>query len=84
MFHATWCEHCFKLIRFWERVAEKYHKKINFGEVECEENEDLRDRFSISTFPSFIYYPDAITMYTFIGYRNMDNISNWIDNELWK
>lgn len=84
MFHAPWCEHCFKLIRFWERVAEKYYKTINFGEVECEENEDLRDHFSISVFPSFIYYPNATTMHTFIGYRNMENITDWIEKEIWK
>ena len=83
MFHGDWSEHCKKMFRFWDEVADKYHKTINFGELECGENEDMRDRFSISTFPTFMYYPNHTNMYLFIGYRTIDNITEWIDQKLW-
>lgn len=80
MFHKN---NDLKMFNFWNTVAEKYHQKMNFGEIDCALFQDIRDRFSVNIFPTFMYYPEDGNMYPFIGYRTIDNITDWIDNQKW-
>jgi len=52
--------------------------------IKSNDNEDLRDRFDIPLFPSFMYFSLDGEMHPFIGYRTIDNITDWINSEKWK
>jgi Ser-tRNA(Ala) deacylase AlaX len=49
-----------------------------------EDNEDVRDRIQVSGFPSLLYFADDNKMYKYKDFRNMENITHFIESEGWK
>ena len=58
-FYAPWCGHCKRLAPVWEELSEKLIGKVNFGEVDCDAESGLCDRFNIQGFPSMFFLVDG-------------------------
>lgn len=77
MFYAPWCGHCQKLHPIWLDLA-KFHdpSKVSIGQVNCDENPYLKDRFTILGFPSLIFFYQG-KMYEFDGRRDLEKLKEF-------
>eukprot|EP01098_Paradermamoeba_levis_P007745 TRINITY_DN3221_c0_g1_i1.p1 TRINITY_DN3221_c0_g1~~TRINITY_DN3221_c0_g1_i1.p1 ORF type:complete len:273 (-),score=90.71 TRINITY_DN3221_c0_g1_i1:44-862(-) len=51
-FYAPWCIHCKNLAPTWEKFALSQKGKVFVGAVNCDEEKELAQRFSIRGFPT--------------------------------
>lgn len=55
-FFAEWCGPCKLTDGDYEHFASTYHEKAIFARVDCDENEDAAQEFSIDSMPTFICF----------------------------
>ena len=65
-FGAPWCGFCRKLHPVMEKIAGE--SDFPFYEVNCDEEQELAERFDISTLPTVIFFQDGKAKDQFIGY----------------
>jgi thiol-disulfide isomerase/thioredoxin len=62
LFYAAWCPHSKTTLKQWYAYKEKYSKtgdySISFSEIDCDENTNLADKYSIDEYPTIILLLD--------------------------
>ena len=66
-FWATWCGPCMYMGPVFEKLAEKYARKIVFGKLNVDENSDIAGKFGVSGIPTFIIFKDGNEVRRVIG-----------------
>lgn len=56
-FYATWCGPCKMTAPILERLAEKYHGRMDVYKVDVDRQQELASMFGISSIPSFLFIP---------------------------
>ncbi|KAK8827610.1 hypothetical protein WA577_007157, partial [Blastocystis sp. JDR] len=54
-FYTNWCTQSKKLAPIWIDLTNKNEGKVNFGEVNAMENNELTQRFGVTNYPTLIY-----------------------------
>ncbi len=75
-FFAEWCAPCMMMIPAIDSLAEKFRGKIKFGKVDVSENQEISQRFNVSSIPNFTLFKDGKQIETFIGSRSEDDFEN--------
>lgn len=78
-FHVPWCQHCQRLAPVWEELSQlqDFPDHTRFGEVNCEEEPDLCERFRIPGYPMVRAFHDGM-YHEFRGMRNKEDISSFV------
>ncbi len=66
-FYAEWCMPCLMMAPVLDELAEKFSGKIKFGKINVDENQELAQKFSISSIPNFILFKDGKQISQFVG-----------------
>jgi len=66
-FSADWCMPCVMMGPIVDEMAEKFKGKIKVGKVNIEDNQELAQKFNISSIPNFIVFKDGKVEEQFIG-----------------
>ena len=66
-FYAEWCMPCLMMAPILDELSEKFKKNINFGKVNVEDNQELAQKFNISSIPNMILFKDGKMVDQFIG-----------------
>lgn len=66
-FSAEWCMPCLMMAPIIDELSEKFKGKIKFGKVDVGENQELAQRFNVSSIPNFILLKDGEVIEQFIG-----------------
>ena len=66
-FSADWCMPCKMMDPIIEELSEKFKGKINFGKVDVEGNQELAQKFNVSSIPNFVLLKDGNMIEQFIG-----------------
>jgi thioredoxin len=53
-FTAKWCGPCKKISPYFEKFSSEY-PKIKFYKIDVDENQELAERYQISSIPTFIF-----------------------------
>lgn len=76
-FWATWCGPCMMLSPILAEIAEEYEDVV-IGKVNVDEEPALAARFGIASIPTLMLFKDGKNIDTAIGYRNKDQVLDFI------
>ncbi|WP_300386680.1 thioredoxin [Clostridium sp.] len=80
-FWAQWCGPCKMLAPVLEAV-EKDLEEVRFVKVEVDENEELADKYQISTIPTLLIFKDGEIVDTIVGFMPKDVLKAKINKNL--
>ncbi|CAD8065838.1 unnamed protein product [Paramecium primaurelia] len=73
-----------EFIPIFDKLAEEFKTtNMYFSAVDIYENEDVRDRIVVSTFPQLVYFDMNSLMYRYSGELTFEDVSNFVRNEEW-
>lgn len=72
-FYADWCMPCLMMVPVTEEIARKFKGKIKFGKVNIEDNQELAQKFNVSSIPTFILFKDGKQADQFVGSRSIED-----------
>jgi len=77
-FYAPWCGHCQKLAPIWEELASST-KDFKVAKVNCQEEDDLANRFAIKGFPTLKFFHEG-KFYDYRSDRNVEAFTKFATN----
>ena len=80
-FWAKWCGPCKMLTPVLE-VLEKELEDVKFVKVDVDENEELADKYQISTIPTLLIFKDGKVVDTLVGFMPKDILKTKISKNL--
>ena len=66
-FFAEWCMPCLMMAPVIDELSEKFQGKIKFGKVDVGENQELAQKFGVSSIPNFMLFKDGEKIEQFVG-----------------
>ena len=66
-FYADWCMPCLMMAPIMEELSEKFKGKIKFGKLNIEDNQELSQKFRISSIPNMILFNNGQVLKQFVG-----------------
>ena len=73
-FSATWCGPCKMLAPVLDEVSEEYAGKVNFFNVDVDENPDLAMQYKIMNIPALVVLKKGEKVDTQVGFAPKENI----------
>ncbi len=83
-FSADWCMPCQMMEPIIEELSEKFKGKIKFGKVNVENNQELAQRFNVSSIPNFVLLKDGSMIEQFVGSRSEQEFEEKLEEKLEK
>ncbi|KAL4581381.1 hypothetical protein LXL04_017595 [Taraxacum kok-saghyz] len=65
-FGIPWCGAVKALVPEWEKASKSLEGKVKLGEVNCDKNHDLSEKFKIASFPTIIAFSGDKTKQPFL------------------
>jgi thioredoxin 1 len=81
-FSATWCGPCRMTAPVLERISEKMAGKVEFYNVDVDENGELANRFNITNIPCIILLKNGVEASRTVGFQPEPNLTSWIESNL--
>lgn len=68
----------------FEKVGENFVGKVNFGKVNIENNQELAQKFEVSSIPNFVLFKDGKVVEQFVGGMTEEDLSEKLEKYLWE
>jgi len=81
-FYADWCMPCLMMAPVMEDIARKFKGKIKFGKVNIEDNQELAQKFHITSLPTFMLFKDGKQAKQFVGSRSIEDFEEKLKKHL--
>lgn len=81
-FYADWCGPCKMLAPVLDEVSEEYAGKVNFFNVDVDENPDLAMQYKIMNIPALVVLKKGEKVDTQVGFAPKENIVEFIKKQL--
>ena len=81
-FSATWCGPCKMLAPVLEQLSEEMAGKVNFYNVDVDDDSDLAAGFGISSVPTVLMLKEGKVVDQSIGFRPGSAMKSWIEKNL--
>ena len=66
-FFAEWCMPCLMMSPILDELSEKFKGKIKFGKVNVGNNQEIAQKFNVSSIPNFAILKDGKLIDQFVG-----------------
>ena len=66
-FFAEWCMPCLMMSPIIDELNEKFKGKIKFGKVNVQDNQEIAQKFNVSSIPNFILFREGKPIEQFTG-----------------
>lgn len=73
-FFADWCMPCVMMAPIIDDMSEKFKGKIKFAKVNVEDNQELAQKFEVSSIPNFVVFKDGEISERFMGAMQEDEL----------
>ena len=81
-FSATWCGPCKMVAPVLEEVSEELAGKVNFYNVDVDENGNLAEEYGITNIPALMVVKDGKKQEIQVGFQPKENICKYIEQYL--
>ena len=81
-FSATWCGPCRMLAPVLEELSEEFEGKVNFYNVDVDDDTPLAAAFGISSVPTVLLLKNGKVADQSIGFRPASSMKAWIEGNL--
>ena len=81
-FFADWCMPCLMMAPIVEEMVDKFEGKIKIGKVNVADNEDIAQKFNVSSIPNFTILKDGKPIDTFVGALSEDELEEKLKSYL--
>jgi thioredoxin len=81
-FWAEWCAPCKALSPTLSKLSDQFRGKVDFVKINIDENEALRDRFSVRGIPTLILMQGSQELGRVVGNRTATQLAGFIDSHL--
>lgn len=81
-FSATWCGPCRMLAPVLEQLSEEMAGKVNFYNVDVDDDSDLAAGFGISSVPTVLMLKEGKVVDQSVGFRPGPAMKSWIEKNL--
>lgn len=81
-FFTTWCPPCKMLSPIMEKLSEEYKGKIDFVKMDLDQCPNTGNSFGVDRIPTVIFMQNGKPKSSFIGFKEEEEIKNWIDSNL--
>ncbi len=81
-FFAEWCMPCLTMSPIIDELSEKFKGKIKFGKVNVGENQELAQKFKVSSIPNFTILKDGKVIEQFIGSMSEEELEEKLERVL--
>jgi thioredoxin 1 len=81
-FFAEWCMPCLMMAPVFEDLSEKFKGKIKFGKVNVEDNQELAQRFEVSSIPNLVLLKNGEIIDRFIGAVSAEDLEDKLREHL--
>ena len=75
-FHADWCMPCVMMSPIVEDMSEKFKGKIKIGKVNVEDNQEISQKYNISSIPNFLVFKNGKIIEQFVGAISEEELEN--------
>ena len=73
-FFAEWCMPCLMMAPILEDVAKELKGKVKIGKINVGDNQELSEKFGVSSIPNFVLFKDGKKIDQFIGSISEDEL----------
>lgn len=77
-FWAPWCRACTKMTPEFKKASETMKGKVNFAQVNVDEQESVSDIYQIRSLPTIILFKKDKIIKKSVGSRNQESIEKFI------
>lgn len=77
-FWAAWCGPCRMLTPVVEQLAKDTEGKAIIGKVNVDEEEELSQKFNVSSIPTVVIIKDKKVVSKSIGYKNLNDLKTML------
>lgn len=82
-FYTTWCGPCKQLSPVFASVSKNMaSENVKFVKVDCEKNDELSEKYSVSSIPTLKYFVDKSCVYSENGARTEDQLKETVQKYL--
>ena len=78
-FSADWCMPCQMMGPLIDELSEKLKGKIKFGKVDVGNNQELAQKFNVSSIPNFVLLKDGKMIEQFVGGMSLEDLSEKLE-----
>lgn len=78
-FWAPWCAPCLRMNPVVEKLADR-HSSITFAKLNVDDNQEIANRFHISSIPAYMMFDNATPAYSKIGATSEADLENWLND----
>ena len=75
-FYADWCMPCVMMSPIVEDMSEKFKGKIKIGKVNVEDNQEISQKYNISSIPNFLVFKNGKIIEQFVGAISEEELEN--------
>lgn len=75
-FSADWCMPCLMMAPIVGELSEKFEGKIKFGKVDVGENQEIAQKFNVSSIPNFVLFKDGEVVEQFVGSMSSEELED--------
>lgn len=73
-FSATWCGPCKMLAPVLEQISEEFDGKINFLNIDVDDNEEVAVQYGITNIPALVVVKDGEKQEMQVGFQPKDSL----------
>ena len=81
-FFAEWCMPCLTMAPILDELSETFKGKIKIGKVSVEDNQELAQKFSVSSIPNFVLFKDGKKIDQFVGSMSEEDFEDKLNSHL--
>ena len=81
-FSATWCGPCQRVAPVLEDVSNEFDGKVNFFNVDIDDNADLAEEYNITNIPALLLMKDGESQEIQVGFQPKENLCKFIEQYL--
>ena len=81
-FFADWCMPCKMMAPVLDELSEKFKGKAKIGKVDVQAEQELSQKFNVSSIPSFVLFKDSKVVEQFVGSRSTEDFEDKINSLL--